>query len=134
MTDVSEFKRGQKTLNLKSPADAKPTGLVLMIRSPKDDAVVKASQESFDLQNKRVREGLPMDFSERQEENHKVNALCITGVEYKDGATWKKDTPAFSRKLAEELVRVDWIWDQISAEFKDDAGFFRASQPTSQQP
>lgn len=123
--DLAEIKEGVYRLEIKDPSKGEPTGLVLVLKSMSHPDVMRVKRAITDKRQKLAARN--KTFNAEQIEDNTIDLLVATidGWEWNADATYHGERPAFTSKVAREVLAVGWIQDQVNETLSDDSLFFQ---------
>jgi len=109
---------------LRHPGTGAGIGLHLSLRSPLTPEVKALARTSIEKQRAAARRNKPFTVQQEESEALNINAACVIGVRFDEGANWKGKQPQYSEAFVRELLLRDWIVKQVSEELAIEANFF----------
>ena len=123
--DIANVVKYESTFEyeLLDPVTGKETGLIFELLSSSSEAVKKVTRKHVDFISDLERKGKKVKTDIRESQIVERLSASIKGWRWTGDANWHGETPEFSIKNVEEVIAVDWIFDQLIKQVTDIENF-----------
>src|SRR5690625_1284819 len=113
-------------LDLKHPINGEDLGIVFHVRSAECDAAKKVLRVTLNKQLAAQKKGKNLSIQEGEEYELKRVSACMAGWDWGDQEFIKGEgAPEFTPENVDAVLKVEWIYKQVSEAISDIANFTR---------
>jgi len=125
MSDISEIKVIERTIEIVHPATKAPLGIDVVLMSPRDPRLDKLRKQISQQQISAQSKGRVEKVDELKARRHKILFAAIISWTWKGDANWKGEKPDLTPRIFGEIAEeAEWFIDQIDEAFGDLESFF----------
>lgn len=123
MSDLNSIQPKNRQYEIVNPATEEPIGLIFTLRPPSCPEVKRFEKNWTDQQLRKRGQKLSADGIENRNIGRVV--ASVEGWEWRGDANWQGSKPEFTQEKLREVLKVDWIFNQLNEEVANEQAFFR---------